>query len=229
MFSDCWKMMSDISANGSVSGSDSRIVTGCSHDSNCAARIRYMKTNDSAMAVRNAVAVRFSSRERPTKSARYSGPKFRSRAAATICCCTARLRGARQQVGGERHLALAAHAADRRRRVAVRERRDVVERHDAEPRRRHRQRGHRRLRAAVGLLGAQVHLVLLAASRCRSSPDRRRRADAAPRRRRPPARRGRPPSADRGRPTSRACRRSAWCRRRRGRECRPPRSRSASL
>ena len=61
MFSDCWKMMSESSANGSVSGSDSRIVTGCSHDSNCAARIRYMNTNDSAIAVRNAVrgAVQF--------------------------------------------------------------------------------------------------------------------------------------------------------------------------
>ena len=47
MFSDCLKMMIDRSANGSVSGSDSRIVTGCSHDSNCAARIRYMKISDS--------------------------------------------------------------------------------------------------------------------------------------------------------------------------------------
>ena len=50
MFSDCRKMMIDSSANGSVSGSDSRIVIGCSHDSNCAARIRYMKTNDSTNA-----------------------------------------------------------------------------------------------------------------------------------------------------------------------------------
>ena len=68
---------SDSSANGSVSGSDSRIVTGCSHDSNCAARIRYMKTSDSRMAERNAVAVRLSSRERPVKPARYSGLKFK--------------------------------------------------------------------------------------------------------------------------------------------------------
>ena len=34
MFSDCPVMMIDSSANGSVSGSDSRIVTGCSQDSN---------------------------------------------------------------------------------------------------------------------------------------------------------------------------------------------------
>ena len=87
MFSDCWKMISDSSANGSVSGNDSRIVTGCSHDSNCAARIRYMKMNDSAIAVRNAVAVRFSSRERPAKSARYSGPNSSSAAAAAIASC----------------------------------------------------------------------------------------------------------------------------------------------
>ena len=45
-----------MSANGTVSGSDSRIVIGCSHDSNCAARIRYMKMNDSANATRKACA-----------------------------------------------------------------------------------------------------------------------------------------------------------------------------
>ena len=48
-----------------------------------------MKMNESAIAVRNAVAVRLSSRERPEKSARYSGPKFSSAAAAAICSCTA--------------------------------------------------------------------------------------------------------------------------------------------
>ena len=81
--------MIDTSAKGSVRGSDSRIVTGCSHDSNCAARIRYMKTSDSKMAVRNALAVRFNSRERPAKSARYSGGMPSPRAASAICCCTA--------------------------------------------------------------------------------------------------------------------------------------------
>ena len=40
MFSDWSKISSDTSANGSVSGSDSRIVIGCSHDSNCAAMHR---------------------------------------------------------------------------------------------------------------------------------------------------------------------------------------------
>ena len=80
-----------------------------------------MKMNDSAIAVRNAVAVRLSSRERPTKSARYSGPKFSPAAASAICRLRRALRRARQHVGRDRHLALAAHAADRRRRVAARE------------------------------------------------------------------------------------------------------------
>ena len=39
-------MMIDSSAKGSVSGSESRIVTGWSHDSNCAARIKYMNTSE---------------------------------------------------------------------------------------------------------------------------------------------------------------------------------------
>ena len=162
MFSDWWKMISDSSANGSVSGSDSRIVTGCSHDSNCAARIRYMKMNDSAIAVRNALAVRFNSRERPAKSARYSGG-IQFAAAASISLLRRALRRARQHVRGERHLPLPAHPADRRRRIARGERRDVVERHDAEARGRHWQRRDRLLRVRDPVLGAQVHLVLLAA------------------------------------------------------------------
>ena len=66
MLSDWSKMSSEISAKGSVSGSESRIVIGWSHDSNCAARTRYMKMNESAeRPCRNALAVRLSSRERP--------------------------------------------------------------------------------------------------------------------------------------------------------------------
>ena len=65
MLSDWPKMTIEISANGSVSGSDRRIVTGCSHDSNCAASTRYMKMSDNARACKNALAVRFNSRERP--------------------------------------------------------------------------------------------------------------------------------------------------------------------
>ncbi len=65
MLSDWPKMTIEMSANGSVSGSDSRIVTGCSHDSNCAASTRYMKMSDSASACKKALAVRFSSRDRP--------------------------------------------------------------------------------------------------------------------------------------------------------------------
>ncbi len=80
-------MMIDMSANGSVSGNDNRIVTGCSHDSNCAASTRYMKISDRARAVRNALAVRFSSRERPANAVRYSDPSPNAAAAAAICSC----------------------------------------------------------------------------------------------------------------------------------------------
>jgi len=38
------KTSSEMSANGTVSGSEIKIVMGCSHDSNWAARIKYMKT-----------------------------------------------------------------------------------------------------------------------------------------------------------------------------------------
>ena len=65
MLSDWWKRISDSSANGIVSGRQSRIVIGCSHDSNCAASTRYMKTNDSAKASTKFIAARPVSRERP--------------------------------------------------------------------------------------------------------------------------------------------------------------------
>ena len=61
MFSDCRNTMIESSAKGSVSGSDSRIVIGCSHDSNCAARIRYMNTSDSTNASTKFCAARPSS------------------------------------------------------------------------------------------------------------------------------------------------------------------------
>ena len=68
MFSDCWKTMIDRSAKGSVSGSDSRIVIGCSHDSNCAARIRYMKMSERTNASTKFCAARPSSRDRPVNA-----------------------------------------------------------------------------------------------------------------------------------------------------------------
>ena len=74
MFSDCPVMMIESSANGSVSGSESRIVIGCSQDSNCAARIRYMKTSDSPNAIRKFCAARASSRDRPANRVVYPGP-----------------------------------------------------------------------------------------------------------------------------------------------------------
>ena len=52
-------------ANGSVSGSASRMVTGCSQDSNCAARVRYMKTMASRKASRNALPALAISFDRP--------------------------------------------------------------------------------------------------------------------------------------------------------------------
>ena len=70
MFSDCRKMMIDNSAKGSVSGSDRRIVIGWSHDSNCAARIKYMNTSDSRNASTKFCAARPSSRDRPVKPPR---------------------------------------------------------------------------------------------------------------------------------------------------------------
>ena len=56
---------SDISANGTVSGSASKIVIGCSQDSNCAARIRYMKMNASPNAMQKAPPVRLISLDWP--------------------------------------------------------------------------------------------------------------------------------------------------------------------
>ena len=70
MFSDWRNTMIDSSAKGSVSGSDSRIVIGCSHDSNCAASIRYMKTSDSRNASTKFCAARPSSRDRPVNAPR---------------------------------------------------------------------------------------------------------------------------------------------------------------
>ncbi len=55
-FSDCRKIKSDSSANGTVSGSADRMVTGWSQLSNCAAMTRYMKTMESTIAVRKATA-----------------------------------------------------------------------------------------------------------------------------------------------------------------------------
>ncbi len=63
MSSDCPSISSDRIANGTVSGSASKIVIGCSQDSNCAARIRYMKMNDIPKARMKALPVRAISRD----------------------------------------------------------------------------------------------------------------------------------------------------------------------
>ena len=56
---------SDSSAKGIASGSDSRIVTGSTRLSYCAARIMYMNAIDSRNAQMNSPNVRSSSRPRP--------------------------------------------------------------------------------------------------------------------------------------------------------------------
>ncbi len=56
---------SDQSANGTDSGSESRIVSGCTRLSNWLARIMYMSTTESRKAQRNSLKVRSSSRPRP--------------------------------------------------------------------------------------------------------------------------------------------------------------------
>src|SRR4029079_6477003 len=72
MSSDDLRKISDTSANGTVSGSDSKIVIGCSHDSNCAARIRYMNRNDRPKAKANAAPVRLISFDCPNAEKVYS-------------------------------------------------------------------------------------------------------------------------------------------------------------
>ena len=56
-------------ANGTVSGSDSMMIKGYSHDSNCAASTRYMKTTARKIANMNAFCMRAISLLRPNGSA----------------------------------------------------------------------------------------------------------------------------------------------------------------
>ena len=150
-------MISEISANGSVSGSDSRIVTGCSHDSNCAARIRYMKIerqqDRGEKRRRGAVQLARAAREvgRDIPAAMLS-----SRAASAIALLHRRLRRARQHVRDERDLPLPGDAADCRPAPSPRANRAMLSSVTMpEPRGRHRQRHDRRLGSAVPVLGAQ--------------------------------------------------------------------------
>ena len=76
MFSDWFSTRIEKSANGTVSGSASRIVIGWIQLSNCAARIRYMKMIDSRNANMKFVKARPCSRERPVKPVAYSGGMF---------------------------------------------------------------------------------------------------------------------------------------------------------
>ena len=76
MSSDCPRMRSEINANGTVSGSASRMVIGCSQDSNCAARMRYMKMNDIPKARMKALPVRAISFDCPNGTNRNWDGRF---------------------------------------------------------------------------------------------------------------------------------------------------------
>src|SRR5687767_408607 len=71
-FSPCLNRTSDKSANGTVSGNDIRMMIGYSQDSNCAARIKYMNTNDSPNASKKPEASSDEDLERPVGTRRYS-------------------------------------------------------------------------------------------------------------------------------------------------------------
>ena len=61
---------SGIRAKGTHRGSESRMVTGWSHDSNCAASTRYMKMSESRKAIPKLVKVRSNSLLSPSQVAR---------------------------------------------------------------------------------------------------------------------------------------------------------------
>src|SRR4051812_3021865 len=73
-FKLCLKMSSDRIANGTVSGSEIRMMNGYIQDSNCAAKIKYMKTNDSENASKNPAASSDDDLERPVGTSRYAAP-----------------------------------------------------------------------------------------------------------------------------------------------------------
>ena len=91
-----------------------------------------MKMSDSANAERNADAVRLSSRERPEKPRRYSGPSPSCAGCLEHLLLRASLRCARNHVGDHRHLTLAIEPPDFRGRGVRREAGHVVERHASE-------------------------------------------------------------------------------------------------
>src|SRR3954471_3089436 len=90
MFNDWLSIRLDSRAKGTVIGSDSRMVIGWSQLSNCAARIRYMKTIDRAKAIRKELAALPCSRERPVKPKEKPAGILRSAAVrlrASIAVC----------------------------------------------------------------------------------------------------------------------------------------------
>src|SRR5262249_11022867 len=78
IFRVCPAIAVESNANGIESGSVNRIVTGWMNDSNCAARIRYINTNDKRNASRNELYARCSSFDWPVTPDEYSGGRLRS-------------------------------------------------------------------------------------------------------------------------------------------------------
>ena len=205
--------MSESSANGSVSGSESRIVTGCSHDSNCAASTRYMKMSESTKADEEgrggAVQLARLAAEAGRVVRRRCPSSARRRRASAAAPPPATCRAARFAM--TRHLPLPLQPAD----VARAPRRRAKLATLSSVTLPSRVRGHRQSAqiaasdVAVAASRAHVHLVLLAALVVGRHLRRRRRAAAAHRRvgdRHAEIGRLRPVDAT---PTAPACRRSS--------------------
>ena len=155
-----------------------------------------MKTSDSRNARTKFWPARPSSFDRPARAPAVLRPQVHAAELVEHGVLHLGLRRVGQQVGEHRDLALTREPVDVGRRRAGREVGDVVERHRAQPRRRHRQRRNR-LRACSGRPAARGGAPRTARRlRCTSSPGRRRPAAAGPRPRR---RSGTPMSAAFGR------------------------------
>ena len=97
---------SEASANGSDNGSDSRMTSGCTRLSYCAASTMYMKTIESRNAQPNSTNVRSSSRPRPATDTEYAGGMLELAGRRPHRLDAIRQPEARRDAGAQRHLAL---------------------------------------------------------------------------------------------------------------------------
>ncbi len=104
-----------MSANGIVSGNDSMIVVGCSHDPNWAARMRYMKMKLIPIATKNPVTARPVSFVEPGRRRGVAGGEVLVCDDPDECIGDRALPGARCDVRGDRDLPLPPHSVDLRR------------------------------------------------------------------------------------------------------------------